>query len=117
MDIALAPDGSVVIADAGTHELRRWSPGASIATLELDAPLATPHGVSVGPDGTIYVADLRSHRILAVDTEGHVTPLCGTGEAGTDRHELNRPAAVLVHAGHLWIADLDNHQIKILPLR
>jgi hypothetical protein len=39
------------------------------------------------------------------------------GEAGSDARHLNRPAAVLVHAGWLWIADLDNHRICAVELR
>jgi DNA-binding beta-propeller fold protein YncE len=117
MDIALEPSGGVVIADAGSHQLWRWSPGGEVTALQLDAPLSTPHGVSVAPDGTIYVADMRSHRILAVDAGGHVTPLCGTGEAGAAPDQLSRPAAVLAHGGRIWIADLDNHQIKVWTLR
>jgi hypothetical protein len=26
-----------------------------------------------------------------------------------------KPSAVLVHAGHLWIADVDNHRIVAVP--
>jgi hypothetical protein len=35
---------------------------------------------------------------------------------GNKLSELNKPAAVLVHRDLLWIADLDNHQIKTLAL-
>jgi len=79
--------------------------------------LATPHGVASGPDGTVYVADMKSHRVLAIDAAGVVTTVAGVeGEAGSDAVHLNRPAAVLVHAGWLWIADLDNHRICAVVL-
>ena len=35
---------------------------------------------------------------------------------GSNINELNKPAAVLVHNDYLWIADLDNHQIKALRI-
>jgi hypothetical protein len=54
--------------------------------------------------------------VLAVDSRGHVTPVAGTGQPGNHPQALNRPAAVLVHAGWLWIADLDNHRISAVPL-
>ena len=38
------------------------------------------------------------------------------GVAGSDAGHLRKPAAVLVHAGWLWIADLDNHRICAVPL-
>jgi hypothetical protein len=43
--------------------------------------------------------------------------VAGTGEKGSSPTQLSRPAAVLVHAGHLWVADLDNHRIMVVPLR
>jgi hypothetical protein len=38
------------------------------------------------------------------------------GLAGGDGSHLNRPAAVPVRAGWLWIADLDNHRICAVAL-
>jgi hypothetical protein len=73
--------------------------------------------VASGPDGTIYVADMKSQRVLAVDQAGRISTIAGVeGQAGSDAFHLNRPAAVLVHAGWLWIADLDNHRICAVPL-
>jgi sugar lactone lactonase YvrE len=116
MDIGFAPDGSLAIIDAGTHQLRRWTPNGEVTTVALDAPLFTPHGVAVAPDGTIYIAEMGAHRVVAVSPEGRVSPVCGTGEPGAGNEQLNRPAAVLVHDGRLWIADLDNHRISVLAL-
>jgi DNA-binding beta-propeller fold protein YncE len=114
MDIAFAPDGSLVIIDAGSHQLRRWSPEGSVTTVSLDSPIETPHGVAVAPDGTVYIAEMGTHRVVAVSPSGTVTPVCGTGDPGADPQQLNRPAAVLVHDDRLWIADLDNHRISVL---
>ncbi len=116
MDIAPAAGGAILIADAGSHRIHVLSRAGKLTTLASDAPLSTPHGVAAGPDGTVYVADMKSHRVLAVDARGHVTAVAGTGAAGARPEQLNRPAAVLVHAGWLWIADLDNHRISALPL-
>jgi hypothetical protein len=116
-DIAWMGDGRLVIADAGANVLRTWRPGEPLGTLAVQGALATPHGVASGPDGTVYVADMKSHRVLAIDAAGRVTTVVGTeGEAGGDASHLNRPAAVLVHAGWLWIADLDNHRICAVPI-
>lgn len=116
MDLVVATDGSILIADAGTHRIRHLVIGKEVTTLDLKSELHTPHGIAVDEKGIVYVADMDAHRIVRVDETGEVTPICGTGKQGGKTEELNKPAAVLVHAGHLWIADLDNHQIKVLPL-
>jgi DNA-binding beta-propeller fold protein YncE len=117
MDIAWTRDGRMIIADAGANQLRTWRHGEALGTVAVQGALATPHGVTAGADGTIYVADMKSHRVLAIDQTGRITTLAGVeGQAGGDAVHLNRPAAVLVHAGWLWIADLDNHRICAVPL-
>ena len=116
MDIALAADGTLWIADAGSHTIRSLDSAGTVSTLELGAPIDTPHGIAVGPDGVIYLAEMGSSRILAVSPEGQIRTLCGTGRAGSGPEELNRPAAVLVHEGVVWVADLDNHRIVTCEL-
>ncbi len=118
MDIAWMTDGRMVIADAGANRLRTWRAGESLGEIDVRGGLATPHGVASGPDGTLYVADMKSHRVLAIDSKGTVTTVAGVdGQPGNDASHLNRPAAVLVHAGWLWIADLDNHRLCAVPLQ
>ena len=112
-----SPDGTLLIADAGAHLVRTWTAAAGLGTLKVAGALHTPHGVAAGPDGTVYVADMNAHQVVAVDREGRLTRVAGTGEKGGGPSQLNKPAAVLVHAGHLWIADLDNHRITVVPLR
>ena len=117
MDVAFAPDGTLLIADAGANLVRTWTAAAGLGTLKTEGALHTPHGVAAGPDGTVYVADMDTHQVVAIDRDGRISRVAGTGEKGSSPTQLNRPAAVLVHAGHLWVADLDNHRIVVVPLR
>jgi sugar lactone lactonase YvrE len=117
MDVAWGARGELLIADAGSHRILRWSEGRGVTAVPVRGELSTPHGVCAGPDGTVYVADMKTHRVLAINAAGAVRAVAGTGSAGGGPGELNRPAAVLVHAGTLWIADLDNHRISVRPLR
>ncbi len=80
------------------------------------AGLLTPHGIAIDKNQNIYIADMGTHQILEIDMEKRVKSIAGTGKPGSGLSELNKPAAVLVHAGHIWVADLNNHQIKIIPL-
>ncbi len=115
MDIV--PFGSIIyVADAGSHQIRKIIPGSEVTTLSLQDTLNTPHGIAIDKKGNIYIADMGTHRILEIYPDGKVKPIAGTGKLGHKLWELNKPAAVLVHAGYLWIADLNNHQIKVLKL-
>lgn len=116
MDIALAGDGTLWIADAGAHSVRSMKANGTVSTMELASGIDTPHGIAIGSDGTVYLAEMGTHRILAISPDGTVTVVCGNGEAGSGPDQLNRPAAVLVHDGGVWVADLDNHRIVICRL-
>ena len=115
MDIV--PFGEVVyVADAGTHLIRKIVPGKEVTTVSLKDTLSTPHGIAVDSDENLYIADMGTHRILKIENDGTVKAIAGTGTEGPELLQLNKPAAVLVHANYLWIADLNNHQIKVLEL-
>jgi DNA-binding beta-propeller fold protein YncE len=74
-------DGSVLIADAENHVIRRYTPkdgkitrvagtgkkgAAGLGGDPLQCELARPHGVTIGPDGTLYITDSYNDRILRV---------------------------------------------------
>ena len=115
--IDIVSDGeNIFVADAGSNLVRKVVPNIGVTTVRLNDTLNTPHGIAVDEHDNLYIADMGSHRILKIDNDGGVTALAGTGNAGSSVNELYKPAAVLVHNGYLWIADLENHQIKILKL-
>lgn len=115
MDMVL--DGSnILLADAGSNLIRRIIPGKEVSTITLKDTLSTPHGITIDSDKNIYIADMGTHRILKIDKNRNIISIAGTGLPGSKLNELNKPAAVLVYAGYLWIADLNNHQIKVLAL-
>jgi DNA-binding beta-propeller fold protein YncE len=113
MDLCMDQQGVIWLADAGANRIRKIT-GSTVSTFTFDGTLDTPHGISCDPAGNIYIADMRSHRIVSISPEGKMNPIFGTGAEGDAPQDLNKPAAVLFHAGYLWIADLNNHQIKIL---
>jgi DNA-binding beta-propeller fold protein YncE len=72
-------DGTVIIADAENHVIRRFDPKTGIITRvagtgkkgaggtggdPLNAELNRPHGVTIGPDGLLYIVDSYNNRIL-----------------------------------------------------
>lgn len=116
--IDIASDGeNIFVADAGSNLIRKIVPNLLVTTVQLKDTLNTPHGIALDDDNNIYIADMGSHRVLKINSEGEIISLAGTGTKGSEINELNKPAAVLVHNNYLWIADLDNHQIKAIKIK
>lgn len=77
-EMAVEPDGSVLIVDTESHVIRRIDAASWVVSTiagngaaggggdggpATEAGLARPHGVAVGPDGAIYIGDSENHRI------------------------------------------------------
>ena len=116
IDMMPAEDGSYLIADAGTQKILRWSPGKKGTLLSPETVLAMPHGVDNDAHGNAYVAEIRGHQITQLIDGKTAKRVAGTGIAGSGPDQLDKPAGVLVHDGYLWIADLNNHRISVVPL-
>jgi DNA-binding beta-propeller fold protein YncE len=74
-----------------------------------------PLGLAYG-SGRLYVADSYNHKIKIVDTEsGESTTLLGTGQRGDSLKpaQLAEPGGLSFAAGRLYIADTNNHSIKV----
>lgn len=94
----------------------------------LEARLAQPFGQMASPagrivydaDGNLYFSDTSNHRIRKVDTEGIITTVAGTGEAGysgddgpAEEAQLNTPIDVEIgEDGSLFVADSENSCIR-----
>lgn len=115
--IDLAFDGEdILIADAGNHKLFRIKIGISAEEISLNDTLNTPHGISADAKHNIYIADMGTNRILKITPEGNFSTLVDATTDSTLVTSLKKPAAVLVDNDFLWIADLNNHQIKRIGL-
>jgi sugar lactone lactonase YvrE len=97
--VAVAPDGSIVVADTVNDTIRVIDPDGQVTTLagssygygDIEAGGALfrrPEGVAVGTDGTVYVADTGNDRVCALDASGRSRLV-----AGRQRPSLPRAAA------------------------
>lgn len=113
--IALAADGSLVVADTDNGRLQKIdaASGAFIAELRAgggrpsDPPVA-PTDVAVAPDGTLWVlardADLTVRHLGA---DGSL--LAAWGPQGFTDREIDRPAGLVLHGdGSLYLVDQRN---------
>ena len=70
-------------------------------------------------DGRLFVADTYNHKVKTVDiATGEVKTLFGSGKRGdgVDPPQFAEPGGLSVAAGKLYIADTNNHVIKVADL-
>jgi RHS repeat-associated protein len=117
-DVAVAPDGSLYLADTFNERVRRIGPDGIITTVAgtgtegyngdtipaTSAQLRGPTAVAVGPDGSLYIADNFNQRVRRVDTAGLITTIAGTGAVGNDGDGGRATAATLIHLNDLAVA-------------
>lgn len=138
-DVAVAPDGAILIADTGNHRVRRVDPDGKISTLAgngaasgpaadgvvaTDTALQDPTDLAVASDGTVYVVEGGADRIRRIATDGLVSALAGTGTAGfggdggiATKARLDSPSDISVATdGTVLVADTGNDRIRrIVP--
>ena len=141
--LALAPNGDIYLAlregnaiyriDAQTKTLHHLAgtgesgysgdggPAMSAKFGGALARLAGPKGLSLGRDNSLYIADTESHAIRKIDLKtGVISTVLGSGEKGDGpepdplKCKLNRPHAVLLANGVLYVADSEAHRIRVL---
>ncbi|WP_018505877.1 protein kinase domain-containing protein [Parafrankia discariae] len=105
--VAVAPDGTLYIADTHNHRIRRVGLDGIITTIAgqddfgfagevsddglrfsgdglpaVDAKLNYPNTVLMEPDGSLLVADGENNRVRRIGLDGIITTIAGTGAEG-----------------------------------
>ncbi len=79
-------------------------------------------GIAIGPDA-LYIADTYNHRVKRIDQKtAEVSSLAGDGQRGAydgrgKRARFNEPAGVAWRNGALYLADTNNHAIRVIDLQ
>ncbi|MBI3536943.1 MAG: hypothetical protein HY070_05230, partial [Chloroflexi bacterium] len=95
--LAVAPDGSLLIADTNHYRIRRVDLNGIITTIAgtgnagyggdggpaTRATFGAPFDVAIDNQGNVYVADMAAHRIRQIGLDGIIRTIAGTGEPGT----------------------------------
>lgn len=123
--IAVAPDGSLYIADSLNHRIQHialdgevlqvWGRYASVAAGA--APGGTfnePWGVAVGPDGSVYVADTWNYRIQKFTSDGRFVTMWASYPSNGVEVGFYGPRGLAVDPrGRVFVADTGNKKIVV----
>jgi sugar lactone lactonase YvrE len=111
----LWPSRALAAAPSVSSLIGNGSPGLS------DDQVNNPYGLAIGPDSALYFCDLDNQRIRRLDLRTRrTTIIAGSGQRGyagdggpATSAALNMPHEIQFDAaGHLYIAERDNHVIR-----
>jgi sugar lactone lactonase YvrE len=113
--VRLDPDGALALV-AGTG-IPGYSGDGGPAT---EAGLNYPSGIAFDQAGDLYIADFYNNRVRRVDSDGVITTVAGTGQAGLSGDgwratavDLSSPTEVALDGeGHLYIVEYGTSRIR-----
>jgi hypothetical protein len=132
-DLAVQPDGGLLVADTGNHRIRRIAPDGTITTVAggtgigpggdgdpaRAAQLSAPAGVLPLPHGGFLIADTANNRVRRVTPLGAIFTVVGStpgsaGDGGLARDaQLTAPTGLAARAdGGFAVADTGNSRVR-----
>lgn len=133
--VVAAPDGSLYIAEFGSHRVRKVRSNGVIITvagngnygaagdggLAVNAQLNGPFSLALDATSNLYVGDSSNQRVRRIDiVSGLITTVAGNGSPGTEgdgqsaiKANLYPPSGIAVDAsGNLYIAQPDSSRVR-----
>ncbi len=128
--IAIDTSGTLYVADAFNHLIRKVTPAGVVTTLAGSGSVGStdgtgtvasfnfPSALDIDVSGNIYVADTDNHLIRKITPAGEVTTIAGTGSPGNTEGigtaaSFNLPFGLSIDtSGTLYIADRNNQTIR-----
>lgn len=123
-DMAFDAHGNAYIADAGSHDVERFTrSGTLVARIgragSSAGALSSPNAIAIDPSGAVYVADARARIVKfapdgAIDGVWRVPGLpAGAGPRGLAVDDRNRVYLVDGGANRVWVLDASGKTIAV----
>jgi DNA-binding beta-propeller fold protein YncE/4-amino-4-deoxy-L-arabinose transferase-like glycosyltransferase len=123
--IAIAPDGSLYVADSGNHRIQHiavdgqvlhsWGIFSDIAAGQAPGgSFNEPWGVAIGKDGSVYVTDTWNHRVQKFTAEGQFLKMWGIFGQAESPEAFWGPRGVAVDShNRVYVSDTGNKRIVV----
>ncbi len=132
--LALAPDGSLYIAEVSGHRIRKISADGTISTIAgtgtagfsgdngpaINAQLNAPSYLALAQDGSLFISDSGNNRIRQILPDGRIITFAGDGVArsvgdgspASIASLYNPQGLALGLDGSLYVAEYRGHRIR-----
>ncbi|MDH4247732.1 MAG: HYR domain-containing protein, partial [Deltaproteobacteria bacterium] len=141
--VAVAPDGSVYLADSGHHRVVHFTPQGTVHTVAgyfngtsytggyngdnipaTQAALYNPHDLEIGSDGSLYIVDSSNFRIRRITPDGVIHTIAGNGIRGFSGDGGAAVGAQIGDVGGIgvgpdgavYIADRSNRRVRAVTI-